>query len=202
MNRVDVKEKARARELRILNKWSQENTFKKSIELRAGKPNYVFYEGPPTANGAPHIGHVLGRVIKDFVGRYQTMKGYHVVRKAGWDTHGLPVELGVEKQLGISGKQEIENYGVEAFIKKCKASVFEYEHKWRELTEAIAYWTDLDDPYITLKNEYIESVWNILATIHDKGLLYRGHRVSPYCPCCQTTLSLTRWPKAMKMLRI
>ncbi|HAF99916.1 isoleucine--tRNA ligase [Paenibacillus lactis] len=189
MNRVDVKEKARARELRILDKWNKENTFKKSIELRAGKPNYVFYEGPPTANGAPHIGHVLGRVIKDFVGRYQTMKGYHVVRKAGWDTHGLPVELGVEKQLGISGKQEIENYGVEAFIKKCKASVFEYEHKWRELTEAIAYWTDLDHPYITLENNYIESVWNILATIHDKGLLYRGHRVSPYCPCCQTTLS-------------
>lgn len=189
MNRVDVKEKARARELRILKKWNEEDTFKKTMQNREGKPNYVFYEGPPTANGAPHIGHVLGRVIKDFVGRYQTMKGYHVIRKAGWDTHGLPVELGVEKQLGISGKQEIENYGVEAFIKKCKASVFEYEHKWRELTEAIAYWTDLDNPYITLENNYIESVWNILATVHDKGLLYRGHRVSPYCPCCQTTLS-------------
>ncbi|MCM3784410.1 isoleucine--tRNA ligase [Neobacillus mesonae] len=189
MKRVDVKEKARAREQRILGKWKAEDTFKKSIENREGKPNYVFYEGPPTANGAPHIGHVLGRVIKDFVGRYQTMNGYRVVRKAGWDTHGLPVELGVEKQLGISGKQEIENYGVEEFIKKCKASVFEYEHKWRELTEAIGYWTDLDHPYVTLDNTYIESVWNILATIHDKGLLYRGHRVSPYCPCCQTTLS-------------
>lgn len=189
MKRVDIKEKARAREQRILGKWQAEDTFKKSIENREGRPNYVFYEGPPTANGAPHIGHVLGRVIKDFVGRYQTMNGYRVVRKAGWDTHGLPVELGVEKQLGISGKQEIENYGVEAFIKKCKASVFEYEHKWRELTEAIGYWTDLDHPYVTLDNTYIESVWNILATIHDKGLLYRGHRVSPYCPCCQTTLS-------------
>lgn len=189
MKRVDVKEKARTREQRILGKWQAEDTFKKSIENREGRPNYVFYEGPPTANGAPHIGHVLGRVIKDFVGRYQTMNGYRVVRKAGWDTHGLPVELGVEKQLGISGKQEIENYGVEEFIKKCKESVFVYEHKWRELTEAIGYWTDLDHPYVTLDNTYIESVWNILATIHDKGLLYRGHRVSPYCPCCQTTLS-------------
>ncbi|MCM3626428.1 isoleucine--tRNA ligase [Paenibacillus glycanilyticus] len=189
MQRVDVKEKARARDLRILKQWAENDTFKKSIENRSGKPNYVFYEGPPTANGAPHIGHVLGRVIKDFIGRYKTMSGYRVVRKAGWDTHGLPVELGVEKQLGISGKQEIEKYGVEEFIKKCKDSVFVYEKQWRELTEAIAYWTDLDNPYITLKNEYIESVWHILSTIHGKGLLYRGHRVSPYCPCCQTTLS-------------
>lgn len=189
MRRVDVKERARAREKRVLEQWNKEDTFRKSITNREGRPNFVFYEGPPTANGKPHIGHVLGRVIKDFVSRYKTMSGYRVVRKAGWDTHGLPVELGVEKQLGISGKQEIENYGVEPFIKKCKESVFEYERQWRELTEAIAYWTDLDDPYITLKNEYIESVWNILATIHDKGLLYRGHRVSPYCPDCQTTLS-------------
>ncbi len=189
MQRVDVKERARARELRVLNKWKEEGTFRQSIEHRAGKPNFVFYEGPPTANGAPHIGHVLGRVIKDFICRYKTMSGYRVVRKAGWDTHGLPVELGVEKQLGISGKQEIENYGIEAFVKKCKDSVFEYERQWRELTEAIAYWTDMDNPYITLDNRYIESVWHILATIHKKGLLYRGHRVSPYCPCCQTTLS-------------
>ncbi|MDO7905388.1 isoleucine--tRNA ligase [Paenibacillus sp. JX-17] len=189
MNRVDVREKARARDLRILNKWKEENTFERSIQNREGKPNFVFYEGPPTANGKPHIGHVLGRVIKDFVGRYQTMNGYRVVRKAGWDTHGLPVELGVQKQLGISGKHEIEEYGVEEFIKKCKASVFEYEKQWRDLTEAIGYWTDLDHPYVTLENDYIESVWNILATIHDKGLLYRGHRVSPYCPSCQTTLS-------------
>lgn len=189
MRRIDVKERARAREQRILEQWSTDNTFRKSIENRAGRPNFVFYEGPPTANGKPHIGHVLGRVIKDFVSRYKTMAGYRVIRKAGWDTHGLPVELGVEKQLGISGKQEIEKYGVEPFIKKCRESVFEYERQWRELTEAIAYWTDLDDPYITLKDEYIESVWNILATIHEKGLLYRGHRVSPYCPDCQTTLS-------------
>ncbi|WP_048748557.1 isoleucine--tRNA ligase [Paenibacillus sp. P22] len=189
MQRVDVKEKARSREERVLARWREEGTFKASIENREGKPNFVFYEGPPTANGAPHIGHVLGRVIKDFIGRYKTMSGYRVIRKAGWDTHGLPVELGVEKQLGISGKQEIENYGVEAFVQKCKDSVFEYERQWRELTEAIGYWTDMDDPYITLKNSYIESVWHILSTIHGKGLLYRGHRVSPYCPCCQTTLS-------------
>lgn len=189
MNRVDVKEKARARELRILKKWNDENTFARSMQNREDKPNFVFYEGPPTANGKPHIGHVLGRVIKDFVGRYQTMKGYRVVRKAGWDTHGLPVELGVQKQLGITHKHEIEEYGVEAFIKKCKESVFVYEQQWRDLTEAIGYWTDLDDPYITLDNKYIESVWNILATVHDKDLLYRGHRVSPYCPDCQTTLS-------------
>ncbi|RXZ77097.1 isoleucine--tRNA ligase [Paenibacillaceae bacterium] len=189
MQRVDVKERARTRELRVLEKWKQEETFKKSIEQREGKPNFVFYEGPPTANGAPHIGHVLGRVIKDFLCRYKTMAGYRVVRKAGWDTHGLPVELGVEKQIGISGKDEIEKYGVEAFVKKCKDSVFEYEKQWRELTEAIGYWTDLDNPYITLTNNYIESVWHILSTIHNKGLLYRGHRVSPYCPCCQTTLS-------------
>lgn len=189
MQRVDVKERARSRELRVLNQWKENDTFKQSVANREVKPNFVFYEGPPTANGAPHIGHVLGRVIKDFICRYKTMAGYRVIRKAGWDTHGLPVELGVEKQLGISGKQEIENYGVEEFVKKCKASVFEYEKQWRELTEAIAYWTDLDNPYITLKNEYIESVWHILSNIHGKGLLYRGHRVSPYCPDCQTTLS-------------
>jgi len=189
MRRVDPRERAREREQRILELWRREDTFRRSIENRKGKPNFVFYEGPPTANGKPHIGHVLGRVIKDFVCRYKTMAGYRVVRKAGWDTHGLPVELGVEKELGISGKQEIERYGIEPFIKKCKESVFEYEKQWRELTEAIAYWIDLDDPYITLDNKYIESVWHILATIHDKGLLYRGHRVSPYCPDCQTTLS-------------
>ncbi|AJY77862.1 isoleucine--tRNA ligase [Paenibacillus beijingensis] len=189
MQRVDVKERARVRDLRVLDKWKREETFRNSIVNREGKPNFVFYEGPPTANGVPHIGHVLGRVIKDFIGRYKTMQGYRVLRKAGWDTHGLPVELGVEKQLGISGKHEIENYGVEAFIAKCKESVFEYERQWRDFTEAIAYWTDLDNPYITMKNSYIESVWNILSTIHGNGLLYRGHRVSPYCPSCQTTLS-------------
>ncbi|MEJ8545022.1 isoleucine--tRNA ligase [Brevibacillus borstelensis] len=189
MRKVDGKEKARARDQRILNQWKQDGTFRKSIDNRVGNPNFVFYEGPPTANGQPHIGHVLGRVIKDFIGRYKTMSGYRVVRKAGWDTHGLPVELGVEKQLGISGKQAIENYGVAKFVEQCKSSVFEYEKQWRELTEGIAYWTDMDDPYVTLTNDYIETVWQILSTIHQKGLLYKGHRVSPYCPDCQTTLS-------------
>lgn len=189
MRKIDVKEKARTRELRVLEQWRLNGTFRKSIENRKGKANFVFYEGPPTANGSPHIGHVLGRVVKDFICRYKTMSGYHVVRKAGWDTHGLPVELGVQKQLGISGKQEIEKYGVAEFVEKCKSSVFEYEKQWRELTEAIAYWTDMDNPYVTLDNGYIESVWHILSEIHNKGLLYKGHRVSPYCPDCQTTLS-------------
>jgi isoleucyl-tRNA synthetase len=189
MRKIDVKEKARTRELRVLKQWKQNDTFHKTIESTIGKPNFVFYEGPPTANGKPHIGHVLGRVIKDFICRYKTMSGYRVVRKAGWDTHGLPVELGVEKQLGISGKQEIEKYGVAEFVEKCKSSVFEYEKQWRDLTEAIAYWTDMDNPYVTLTNDYIESVWHILSEIHKKELLYKGHRVSPYCPDCQTTLS-------------
>ncbi|WP_010277072.1 isoleucine--tRNA ligase [Paenibacillus senegalensis] len=186
---VDVKEKAAAREQRTRKHWTEENTFPRSVQQREGAPRFVLYEGPPTANGAPHIGHVLGRVIKDFIGRYKTMTGYQVVRKAGWDTHGLPVELGVEKELGISGKQQIEAYGVEPFIEKCKESVFRYEQQWRELTEAIGYWTDLDAPYLTLSNDYIESVWHILSDIHGKGLLTKGHRVSPYCPSCQTTLS-------------
>ncbi|AEI45131.1 isoleucine--tRNA ligase [Paenibacillus mucilaginosus] len=189
MRKVDVKEKARTRELRILEQWKRDDTFGESIRNRQGRPNFVFYEGPPTANGKPHIGHVLGRVIKDFIGRYKTMSGYRVIRKAGWDTHGLPVELGVEKQLGISGKQAIEQYGVAEFVEKCKSSVFEYEKQWRELTEAIGYWTDMDHPYVTLTNPYIESVWHLLSEIHRKGLLYKGHRVSPYCPDCQTTLS-------------
>ncbi|SHE61699.1 Isoleucyl-tRNA synthetase [Seinonella peptonophila] len=189
MQRVNVKEKAYDREQRVLQKWRKEKTFEQSIKKREGSPSFVFYEGPPTANGMPHIGHVLGRVIKDFLCRYRTMTGYQVVRKAGWDTHGLPVELGVEKELGISGKQEIEEYGIEAFVEKCKQSVFTYEREWRKLTEAIGYWTDMENPYITLNNQYIESVWNILATIHQRGLLQRGHRVSPYCPSCQTAIS-------------
>jgi isoleucyl-tRNA synthetase len=177
------------REERIRNYWTQNNTFKASIEKRKGKKPFVFYEGPPTANGLPHVGHAFGRMIKDVVARYKTMNGYLVERKAGWDTHGLPVELEVEKQLGISGKQEIERFGIEPFIKKCKESVFTYEKIWRTFTEELGYWVDLDNPYLTLSNEYIESVWNILSKIHKDGLLYKGHRVSPYCPSCQTSLS-------------
>ena len=177
------------REAKIQNFWRKERIFTQSIEKRRSNPAFVFYEGPPTANGLPHVGHALGRTIKDVVARYKTMQGYLVERKAGWDTHGLPVELGVEKQLGISGKQEIEEYGIEPFIKKCKESVFTYEQKWRSFTEQLGYWVDMDSPYMTLTNNYIESVWNILSKVHQDGRLYKGHRVSPYCPSCQTSLS-------------
>ncbi|WP_042147237.1 isoleucine--tRNA ligase [Paucisalibacillus sp. EB02] len=189
MKRVGSIESAVQRENRVKAIWKEESTLRKSIENREGNETFVFYEGPPTANGLPHAGHVLGRVIKDFIGRYKTMQGYQVIRKAGWDTHGLPVELGVEKKIGISGKKDIEAFGVEKFIEECKKSVFDYEREWRNFTEAIGYWVDMDDPYITLENNYIESVWYILSTIHEKGLLTKGHRVTPYCPNCQTSLS-------------
>ncbi|USK33083.1 isoleucine--tRNA ligase [Bacillus sp. F19] len=189
MNSNESKETVVQREEQIRNYWSKENTFKQSVHIRKGKAPFVFYEGPPTANGLPHVGHAFGRTIKDVVARYKTMQGFQVERKAGWDTHGLPVELGVEKQLGISGKHEIERYGVESFINKCKESVFTYEKKWRSFTEELGYWVDMDSPYMTLSNEYIESVWNILSKVHKDRLLYKGHRVSPYCPSCQTSLS-------------
>ncbi|GAQ19588.1 isoleucine--tRNA ligase [Oceanobacillus picturae] len=168
-----VKETNVERELRVRKKWEADKTFERSIANREGRETYVFYEGPPTANGLPHAGHALGRTIKDFVARYKTMSGYQVLRKAGWDTHGLPVELEVEKQLNIRGKDEIEEYGVENFIQKCKESVFAYESEWKQFTEALGYWVDMEDPYVTLKNEYIESVWNILSTIHEKGVTAR-----------------------------
>ncbi|MFQ3545008.1 isoleucine--tRNA ligase [Halobacillus rhizosphaerae] len=189
MRKVNTKEAALERENRVKDFWNENQVFKRSMDEREGQETFVFYEGPPTANGLPHAGHVLGRVIKDFVARYKTMNGYQVLRKAGWDTHGLPVELEVEKQLGISGKQDIEAYGVEKFIEKCKESVFEYEKQWREFTESIGYWLDMDDPYVTLQNNYIESVWYILSDLHKRDLLSKGHRVTPYCPSCQTTLS-------------
>ncbi|WP_425414775.1 isoleucine--tRNA ligase [Peribacillus kribbensis] len=177
------------KEANILGYWEKENIFQKSVSQRENADTFVFYEGPPTANGMPHVGHALGRTMKDIMARYQTMQGNQVIRKAGWDTHGLPVELGVEKALGISGKQEIEEYGVEKFIEKCKESVFAYEKEWREFTKDLGYWVDMDQPYMTMDQTYIESVWHILGTLHDKGLLYKGHRVSPYCPSCQTSLS-------------
>ncbi|MGE8206506.1 isoleucine--tRNA ligase [Heyndrickxia sp. NPDC080065] len=183
------KESSSMREKRISKYWEEQNIFQQSIMNRENKKSFVFYEGPPTANGLPHVGHALGRTLKDIIARYQTMIGKQVIRKAGWDTHGLPVELGVEKALGISGKQAIEEYGVEAFIEKCKESVFFYEKQWREFTRDLGYWVDMDNPYLTMSNDYIESVWHILGTIHERGLLYRGHRVSPYCPSCQTSLS-------------
>lgn len=201
MVQASEKETVLKREERIRAQWQQNEVFKKSVDYREGSPSFVFYEGPPTANGLPHVGHALGRTIKDVVARYKTMTGHQVIRKAGWDTHGLPVELGVEKQLGISGKNDIEKYGVEAFIEKCKESVFVYEKQWREFTEQLGYWVEMDDPYLTLSNDYIESEWNILGSIHEKGLLQKGHRVSPYCPSCQTSLSSHEVSQGYKMVK-
>lgn len=173
----------------IIKFWKDNDIFKKSLEIRKGSPRFNFYEGPPTANGKPHAGHVLPRIYKDLFPRYKTMQGFYVPRKAGWDTHGLPVELEVEKELGINSKQEIEKYGIEEFNKKCKESVFRYEKEWRNFTERIGFWIDMDNPYITLSNEYIESVWWLLKKIWDKGLLYRGYKIVPWCPRCETALS-------------
>ena len=177
------------RELNIKKFWEDNNIFKKSVDIRDGAPLFTFYDGPPTANGMPHIGHVITRVVKDLIPRYKTMKGYKVLRKAGWDTHGLPVELQIEKELGISGKPQIESYGVEDFIKKCKESVFKYETEWKKMSERVGYFIDMEEPYVTYHNDYIESVWWAIKQISDKGLLYKGHKIVPYCPRCGTSLS-------------
>ena len=177
------------REKKILKFWEENKIFEKSIEAGKGKESFTFYDGPPTANGKPHIGHVLTRVIKDIIPRYRTMKGYNVLRKAGWDTHGLPVELEVEKILGISGKEQIEEYGLEPFIQKCKESVWKYKGMWEDFSGTVGYWVDMDDPYVTYENDYIESVWWSLKQIWDKNLLYKGHKIVPYCPRCETPLS-------------
>ena len=177
------------RELVVEKWWKDNDIFGKSIKAREGAPVFTFYDGPPTANGMPHIGHILTRAIKDLIPRYKTMKGYKVLRKAGWDTHGLPVELEVEKQLGLDGKEQIEGYGVEPFIAKCKESVWKYENEWRNVSDRVGFWADMDDPYVTYHNEYIESEWWALKQIWDKGLLYKGHKVVPYCPRCGTALS-------------
>jgi len=177
------------REKEILAFWKEKQIFEKSVEKNAGKPTFTFYDGPPTANGKPHVGHILTRVIKDIIPRYKTMKGYNVLRKAGWDTHGLPVELEVEKELGIDGKKEIENYGIEPFIKKCKESVWRYKTEWEKMSDRIGYWADMKDPYITYDDNYIESIWWALKEIDKKGLIYKGHKIVPYCPRCGTALS-------------
>ena len=169
--------------------WEENHIFEKSMEDREGCPQYMFYDGPPTANGKPHIGHVLTRVIKDMIPRYRTMKGYEVPRKAGWDTHGLPVELEVEKALGLDGKEQIEKYGVEPFIKKCKESVWKYKGMWEDFSNTVGFWADMDDPYVTYHNDFIESEWWALKKIWDKGLLYKGFKIVPYCPRCGTPLS-------------
>ncbi|MBR0409607.1 MAG: isoleucine--tRNA ligase [Eubacterium sp.] len=177
------------REKETVKFWNDHDIFRKSIELREGSPVYTFYDGPPTANGKPHIGHVLTRVIKDMIPRYKTMKGYMVPRKAGWDTHGLPVELEVEKFLGLDGKEQIEEYGLDPFISKCKESVWKYKGMWEDFSGTVGFWADMDDPYVTYHDDFIESEWWALKTIWDKGLLYKGFKIVPYCPRCGTPLS-------------
>ena len=177
------------REKAIEKFWRDNRIFEKSVEIREGHPVFTFYDGPPTANGKPHIGHVLTRVIKDMIPRYKTMKGCKVLRKAGWDTHGLPVELEVEKQLGLDGKEQIEQYGLEPFISKCKESVWKYKGMWEDFSATVGFWADMDDPYVTYHNTFIESEWWALKEIWNKGLLYKGYKIVPYCPRCGTPLS-------------
>ncbi|MCD7736403.1 MAG: isoleucine--tRNA ligase [Lachnospiraceae bacterium] len=169
--------------------WKENRTFEKSMEVREGQEIYTFYDGPPTANGKPHIGHVLTRVIKDMIPRYQTMKGKMVPRKAGWDTHGLPVELEVERMLGLDGKEQIEEYGMEPFIEHCKESVWKYKGMWEDFSQTVGFWADMDNPYVTYHDDFIESEWWALKEIWNKGLLYKGHKIVPYCPRCGTPLS-------------
>lgn len=186
---VETKTPISQREEVVLQRWQDEKIPERSVTEREGSPRFIFYEGPPTANGRPGIHHVLARTLKDTVCRYKTMQGYQVHRKAGWDTHGLPVEIEVEKQLGLSSKQDIEAYGIEPFNKKCRESVFTYEKEWRRMTERIGYWLDMDHPYITLDNNYIESVWWILKRFFDEDLIYEGHKIMPYCSRCGTPLA-------------
>ena len=187
--KVDTSLNFVGREKEIIAFWKENGIFEKSVQKNEGGEEFSFFDGPPTANGKPHIGHILTRVMKDIIPRYQTMKGKHVLRKAGWDTHGLPVELEVEKSLGMDGKQDIEKYGIEPFIKKCKESVWKYTDEWRKMSDRVGYWVDMDNPYVTYHDDYIESVWWALKEIHKKGLLYKGHKIVPYCPRCGTALS-------------
>ena len=190
------------REKEVLDFWNTHDIFLKSVEEKKNGPTYMFYDGPPTANGKPHIGHVLTRVIKDMIPRYHTMKGEQVLRKAGWDTHGLPVELEVERELGLDGKEQIEEYGVEPFIKRCKESVWRYKGMWEEFSDAVGFWADMEHPYITYENDYIESCWWSLKQIFDRGLLYKGFRIVPYCPRCGTPLSSHEIAQGYKDVRI
>ena len=189
------------REKKVEKFWKDNQIFEKSIESRKNAPEYTFYDGPPTANGKPHIGHVLTRVIKDMIPRYQTMKGYQIPRKAGWDTHGLPVELEVEKLLGLDGKEQIEEYGLVPFIDKCKESVWKYKGMWEDFSGTVGFWADMDNPYVTYHDDYIESEWWALKTIWDKGLLYKGYKVVPYCPRCGTPLSAQEVAQGYKTVK-
>lgn len=187
--KVDVNLDFCQRETEVINFWDKNNIFEKSIKQNEGAKEFTFYDGPPTANGKPHIGHILTRVIKDIIPRYKTMKGMHVLRKAGWDTHGLPVELEVEKLLKMDGKQDIERYGIDEFIQQCKKSVWKYKGEWERMSSRVGFWADMENPYITYDNDYIESVWWSLKQIADQGLIYKGHKIVPYCPRCGTSLS-------------
>ena len=187
--KVELKDGFVGMEREVAEGWKKKDIIKKNFDMNKGKRYFTFYDGPPTANGKPHVGHIETRVMKDIIPRYKVMKGYQVIRKAGWDTHGLPVELEIEKKLGISGKQQIEEYGVEKFVKECKESVFTYVHMWEEMTNKVGYWVDMEHPYVTYHNDYIESVWWALSQLWKKGLLYEGHKVMPYCPRCGTALS-------------
>ncbi|GAA0785286.1 isoleucine--tRNA ligase [Hathewaya limosa] len=188
-NKIDNSKNNVAREKEIAKFWNDKDIIQKNFDLNEDGEYFTFYDGPPTANGKPHVGHVLTRVMKDLIPRYKVMKGYKVLRKAGWDTHGLPVELEVEKMLGISGKEQIEEYGVEKFVKECKDSVFKYTSLWKEMSEKLGYWVDMDNPYVTYHDNYIESVWWALKQMWDKELLFQGHKIMPYCPRCGTALS-------------
>ena len=188
-NKVATDMNFAAREKKTAELWKEKDIIRKSFHHRDGNEQFTFFDGPPTANGKPHIGHVETRAIKDLIPRYQTMKGKSVLRKAGWDTHGLPVELEVEKYLGLDGKPQIEQYGIEPFIAECKKSVWKYLHEWEKMSEQSAYWVDMEHPYVTYENNYIESEWWSLKQIHEKGLLYQGHKIVPYCPRCGTALS-------------
>ncbi|MBR1693629.1 MAG: class I tRNA ligase family protein, partial [Lachnospiraceae bacterium] len=181
--------------------WRENDIFKKSMDSRKEGPTYTFYDGPPTANGKPHIGHVLTRVIKDMIPRYRTMKGYMVPRKAGWDTHGLPVELEVEHLLGLDGKEQIEEYGLDPFIRKCKESVWKYKGMWEDFSGTVGFWADMDNPYVTYHDDFIESEWWALKEIWNKGLLYKGFKIVPYCPRCGTPLSSHEVAQGYKLVK-
>lgn len=200
-NKVQTDMNFTGREKQVEEFWKDENIFDKSVEERDGNEIYMFYDGPPTANGKPHIGHVLTRAIKDMIPRYRTMKGYQVPRKAGWDTHGLPVELEVEKAIGINGKDQIEAYGIEPFIKKCRESVWKYKGMWEDFSGTVGFWADMDHPYITYEDDYIESEWWALSEIWKRKLLYKGFKVVPYCPRCGTPLSSHEVAQGYKTLK-
>ena len=200
-NKVETDMNFVGREKKIEEFWKKEDIFQKSVDTRSKGEMYMFYDGPPTANGKPHIGHVLTRAIKDMIPRYRTMKGYTVPRKAGWDTHGLPVELEVEKLLGLDGKEQIEEYGMEPFIKKCKESVWKYKGMWEDFSGTVGFWADMEHPYITYDDNFIESEWWALNEIWKKGLLYKGFKVVPYCPRCGTPLSSHEVAQGYKTLK-